>query len=419
VRKPFRIALIAAVAVGGVAVLVSGFERAARERDENEESAIRPPAQLSSNSTGETVITLDAQAQARIDLRTEALARRSVRAEAVAYGNLQEDPSRSFTVRAPFAGTLQLSAAGEWPSLGETVRPGAVIGQIAPRVAPVDRVNLRDRLASAQADVESSSAALAASKAAYERLAILNAAGKSASDRAVQEAEARKKSDEARLKAAGQTVALIHSSLDATGQDPAGMLPLVAESGGQAVEILAQPGESIESGQAILRLSRFDELLAKVDLPAGQAVLSPAPGARIVVTGHEDLPVAGSAVAVGAAVDPKTQGQPLLFRVRNAGLTLRPGMAVTAYVQQRGAATDGVVVPRESIVRFGGAAWAYVQTAPDGFTRRQLLLDRPISNGWFSTSLRGGDRVVVAGAQTLLSEELKSQIQVGEASEAQ
>ncbi len=109
----------------------------------------------------------------------------------------------------------------------------------------------------------------------------------------------------------------------------------------------------------------------------------------------------------------------MLFRIRNTDHALRPGMAVMAYLPQRGAAAEGVVVPRASIVRFGAAAWAYLQTAPDKFTRRRVVLERPASEGWFTASLRCGERIVVTGAQALLSEEQKAQIQVGEASEAQ
>lgn len=416
-NKPLRLVLIAALAIAAAVLLVSGFDRGRKEPDQ-EEPPIASPPRVSTSPSGETVIALDTDTQARIGLKAEALPGRSVPVEFVAYGALQEDPSRSFVVRAPVAGTLRRAAGGDWPSLGETLKAGQVVGRIEPRLAPVDRVNLRERLASAQADVDSLSASLGASRAAYQRTKALNAEDKNVSDRAVQEAEARLKSDEARLQAARETVALMHSSLNADGQSPVGMLPLVAETGGQVVEVPAHPDEAIESGQAVLRLSRFDQLLAKVDLPAGHAVALPVSNARIVVIGHEDQPLTGVAVAVGAAVDPKTQGQSLLFRIRDAGPSLRPGMAVTAYLAERGAPRSGVILPRSSIVRFAGAAWAYVQTAPGRFTRRRIALEYVTRGGWFTTSLRGGESIVVVGAQTLLSEELRSQIQVGEASEA-
>jgi hypothetical protein len=48
-----------------------------------------------------------------------------------------------------------------------------------------------------------------------------------------------------------------------------------------------------------------------------------------------------------------------------------------------------------------------VQTADDSFARRAVQLERPTRDGWFVASgLTAGERVVVTGAQQLLSTEL-------------
>jgi hypothetical protein len=53
-----------------------------------------------------------------------------------------------------------------------------------------------------------------------------------------------------------------------------------------------------------------------------------------------------------------------------------------------------------------GKAWAYVQTAPNQFSRRELATDAPVDNGYFaSAGFAAGTKVVSRGAQTLLSEE--------------
>ena len=44
--------------------------------------------------------------------------------------------------------------------------------------------------------------------------------------------------------------------------------------------------------------------------------------------------------------------------------------------------------------------------------RREVALEDPASGGWFTRSLKPGDKVVTRGAQMLLSEEFKSQIRV-------
>jgi hypothetical protein len=54
-----------------------------------------------------------------------------------------------------------------------------------------------------------------------------------------------------------------------------------------------------------------------------------------------------------------------------------------------------------------------VQIAPTQFERRHVVLNSHAARGWFVTSgFAEEDHIVVTGAQALLSEELKSQIQV-------
>ena len=409
-NKRIRALMALAAAAALVWLLVWGYQRNRREAGE-EDQPVKPPARVWAAASGESVVMLDARTQASIGLKTESVRAIALQPETVAYGTLLEDPSRSFVVRAPVPGRVRTAAGGTWPSLGLALPPGSLIGNLDPLLGPVDRVNLRDRLVAAQAELETASASVAASRAAYERTLALNADDKNLSDRALQEAEARLKSDEARVKAAKESVALLRSA-------PEGLLPLVAEQGGQVVDTPVQPGESVEGGQAVLRVASFDQLLAKVELPAGQAIAVPPKAARLIVLGHEDRPLQGTSAGLAASVDPKTQGQSLLFRVQSAGLNFRPGMAVTARIPQPGTTRSGAVAPRAALVRHGGLTWVYVEASPGNFVRRQVSLDRPVENGWATAGLHGGERIVVVGAQALLSEEFKSQIQVGEANEA-
>ncbi len=57
------------------------------------------------------------------------------------------------------------------------------------------------------------------------------------------------------------------------------------------------------------------------------------------------------------------------------------------------------------------AALAYVQIAKDRFTRRPVADQIPYNNGYLvSTGFESGERVVVHGAQLLLSEEQRPPI---------
>jgi hypothetical protein len=85
---------------------------------------------------------------------------------------------------------------------------------------------------------------------------------------------------------------------------------------------------------------------------------------------------------------------------------------VTVWLQVPGEPLAGVIIPRDAVVRLEGAGWVYVMDKDkggEGFTRRKIPLDRPTEGGWFVTgNVKVDDYVVVTGAQTLLSEELKA-----------
>ena len=188
--------------------------------------------------------------------------------------------------------------------------------------------------------------------------------------------------------------------------------------GGEVVEILARPNETIESGQPILRVTRFENLLARVDVPAGETLDRGVTTARIVAAGHEDQPVTGQRISLAATVDPETLGEGFVFRLGGAAPYLRPGAAVIAYLRAPGAAQAAVMAPHSAIVRSEGKAWVYRQLDGEKFSRREVSLDRATAGGFLiAGAWTAGERIVTRGAQLLLSEEQKSQIQILEEAE--
>src|SRR2546422_3677828 len=164
--------LLAGAVGAGVGTLlvwafIGGRQELAKERER--ERAVKVPPRISRAAGGELVVRLDGETQKRIALRTETLAPETLLPEIAVFGSLQEDPSRSFTLRAPIAGRLRLAPGHEWPRLGATLGDGAQVGLIEPRFAPVERVDLASRLAVARADIEAITASLAAARAGLER----------------------------------------------------------------------------------------------------------------------------------------------------------------------------------------------------------------------------------------------------------
>jgi multidrug efflux pump subunit AcrA (membrane-fusion protein) len=189
-------------------------------------------------------------------------------------------------------------------------------------------------------------------------------------------------------------------------------LPLAVPRGGTVTRILAQPGELVQAGQALLELTDYTAPVARVvwvpGAPPPPPTLSLAPlegGARLRAR------LEGPA----AQADPLTGGPAYLYRLSARAGNLRPGATLIAFLPDPGVGTGGVAVPSSAVVQWEALAWVYVEREPGRFVRVRVPTDHPIQGGWrVSQGLTPGDRVVVRGAGQLLSEEFRARIVVGE-----
>jgi hypothetical protein len=353
------VGVVGAAIVGGLVFAhLAGREELAREAESDK--PIKPPSRVSRGPAGEAIVTLDAPSQARLGLGTAPLVSGTAEPEVLAYGRLEEDPARVFVLRAPFAGTLAAgnATAGSgraWPSVGETVAAGEVVGLLVPRVAPLERLDMASRLESSRADTRAFEASLDASRSASDRAKALKKEGNFVSEQNVIDAEARVRSDEARLAAARATLKLLEDAV--AGRDAVRPSPLSVELSGEVVECSARPGEAVDAAQTILKVARWDRLIARVDVATGVEGRADLRGARIEVVGHEGRWLAAERVALGP-VETKTGGSSWLFRVAEDGFPLRPGLPVVARLAAPGERVSGVVIPRAAVVRTAGRAWA-------------------------------------------------------------
>ena len=126
----------------------------------------------------------------------------------------------------------------------------------------------------------------------------------------------------------------------------------------------------------------------------------------------DSKPIEAQLLGPAMSVDAQMQGRGFLCLVAQNSSHLAPGAAVAGLLTLPGEAQSGVIVPRNAVVRFNGTAWVYVQTGDDTFERRQAALDTPLEKGWFvRDGLKPEAKVATAGAQELLSEELKGQVE--------
>ena len=240
-------------------------------------------------------------------------------------------------------------------------------------------------LVSVLSEFSSADAALKASEAEVQRLKTLAAQG-NAAPRAVQTAEAAAAHDKTQMESA--------------------RLRLLASWGGAIAEQKDLPA-------LVQALASQKMALVQINMTA-EAMLhtNGAPlGARLLRLPTGTPPVAAEFLGAAPVVDAQFQGQGYLFLVRSNSAGLAPGQMVSGYVIYPGEPETGVNIPSAAIVRYNGTAWIYAPISPTQFERREVPLVSPTTNGWFAQApFTSADKVVVAGAHQLLSEEVKDQV---------
>ncbi|ODU23986.1 MAG: hypothetical protein ABS95_02565 [Verrucomicrobia bacterium SCN 57-15] len=163
----------------------------------------------------------------------------------------------------------------------------------------------------------------------------------------------------------------------------------------------------------VLNLGALDAALVRVELPVGAELKAVATGARLFSLGDLSNSIQAQLIGAVPSVEPQTQGQAFLFLANAGAGRLVPGQSLVALIPVSGEPRPGVLVPVGAVLRAEGRLWVYVQSGETNFVRRSVAPDQPVNGAWFVTNgVSGGERVVVTGAQTLLSEEFKGNIPV-------
>jgi hypothetical protein len=244
-----------------------------------------------------------------------------------------------------------------------------------------DLVDARNQLAVARAQEAQSRARLAAADAEYARLKTLHDDNRNVSDRVLQEGEANVNAERAGVNAAAAAMRAASSGVE--------------QRWGSAV------AHAFDANAAWI-----DDLIANRRVLV-QVVSDTQPPQRIALSAG-NTSVDATYVSPAVRSDPHIQGRSW-FYLAQAG-SIVPGMTLSANVSQ-GAAQRGAIVPRDAVVWSGGRAWVYAERAANQFVRREIDASVPMNDGYFVTSLPAGQRVVVSGAQQLLSEEAKPKVE--------
>jgi hypothetical protein len=333
-------AVLALVLAG---VLAQVRNTAADEDDEEEKkAAVQMPSRVSVEN-GQTVLTLDAETQARAGIEVCSLERIS--------------------------------------TSGKITAPATVL-------SAQDLVGLRNNYVAASTELEKARANADVARKEYERLKVLYEEGQNTSQKSLESAEATLRSNEADVRAAGQALSL---SGDAVRQSWGnGVAQWVTEDAPELRRVLDQ-----------------SDLLVQVTLAADEVQAAPH---ALVLEFSGSMRAQATLISAFPRVDSRIQGLSFLYVAPNHP-GLAPGSTLTARLAA-GPTSRGVLVPEQGVVWWQGKAWVYQQTAPDRFVRRALSTETPVPSGFVvAKGFDSGEKIVLNGAQSLLSEEFRSLIQ--------
>jgi len=252
-------------------------------------------------------------------------------------------------------------------------------------------LDLKTSYNTARMDIAKAQAAAQASDAEYKRLAELNRSSANVSEKAVEAARAAAESDQATLTNAQQSLTVLKDSIELKW--------------GVAVANWLENGSPQLSALVAQR-----EFLVQVTATGGESVTPPHHATMQLPSGaHAEARLLSSL----PQLDPRLQAQSFLYIVR-AHPGLVPGMNLTVALPT-GALRDGVIVPESAVVWWQGQSWCYVEAPAGKFTRVEVPTGNSAPGGWFvSGGITPGTQMATKGAQTLLSEEFRSAIQMDE-----
>ena len=416
-RLSTRALLLLLIAIGLIGWIAGHYlhahsehaEKSEAEKGGEEEEEASDRIKVGRDEQDRTVVTANVEAQNRMGLVIAPLAAGTYQPYVKAWGQLEEDPAHTFTLRAPVPGFLEVKEPARWPHIGEHLSAGAAVGVLAPRFTPVEHYDLTTRVLQSRAEVDEAEAELSAARTSYESKKALNAGQNVVAQRTLEEAEAKVKSTEARVAGAKQIVQVLEDALAGKRAETT-TIPLTIDRAGDVVDVTAQPGEAVESGQSLIKVVALSHLVARVGTAAGVMVSAAPQKARLLVMGLDSQMFAGA--VLGSIPATNIRGQTFLVALENPRSILRPGAAIEATLELPGEPMQGVIVPASAVIRLGGSAYVYLQSAEEVFTRVVIKTDAPAPEGWFvNVGLAPGDRVIDTGAGILLSEELRSQIE--------
>lgn len=210
----------------------------------------------------------------------------------------------------------------------------------------------------------------------------------------IAESRLRATQSEAQSARASLTAAQAAFSLLGTGKVSGSAITLTAPIAGVVTESVAEPGQRVDAGMALVKVADLSKLALEIPLSPAQA--------RQVAVG-QSVTVADSTASgrITALLPQLNAAQSVLVRASlvDPQKLLRPGQSVQAAIA--GAQSAGsLMVPSAALVWKGAVPHVFVETA-QGFTATPVQLVRQNASQAEITGLAVGSRVAVKGVAAL------------------
>jgi RND family efflux transporter MFP subunit len=271
-------------------------------------------------------------------------------------------------------------------NIGDTVKPGQVIGRLDPQIQ-------QNALRQAQANLSAVQGQLVQARNTFARQKDLLKDGftpRSSFDQAqqaLQTAEAQVESAKAQLRNA---------------QEQLSYTELQADSAGTVTAKGAEPGEVVAAGRMIVQVARQGGRDAVFDVPAQLLRTAPPdPVVEVALTDDPAVQTLGHVREVGAQADPTTRTFQIKVGLTNPPEAMRLGATVTGRIKLTTPA--GLDIPASALTEANGrpAVWMVDPQNKTVSLRNVEILRHDPAGVAISQGLEVGEIVVTAGVQAL------------------
>lgn len=294
-------------------------------------------------------------------------------------------------VRARHEADLGFRVGGKIASRLVDVGAEVKAGQALARLDPTD---LQLNVAAVRAQVGAAESDLALAKAEVDRYKAL--ADRKFVSQAVLDAKT------TAYKATAARLDQAKAQLDLSGNQ-AGYATLASDRPGVVTAVLAEAGQVVAAGQAVVRVARPEEKEILIYVPEGR--LAELRGARelaVSLPANPGVALRGAVRELAPAADPATRTYAARIRLLNGDPALRLGMTAQVALATN-AAAPGVKVPLSAVVERGQGpeVWAVVQGKAQ---RRPVKVAEFREDGAvLAEGVAAGEPVVAVGAHKLVA----------------